>query len=241
MSLRLLSVNLQAGARTDAWVHYFSRLHHQFSFADRGRTITEIAQALADFDLIAIQESDEGSPRTGGLHLTRELAERAGFGYWTHGTNRRLMHATTGNAILSRFPIEDAEVFGLPGSRGRGALEARLRTPGGTLTLVSVHLSLRARVRRLQADALCERHAGAPTTLICGDFNATETSAELTPLASGFSLGPSPLRTYPRWSPRRRIDHIFHSSDLALEGVALTAPVPGDHLPVGVHVRWPAA
>lgn len=237
--IRLASVNIQAGARTDAWHHYLSRLHHQFRFADRSRTLDEIAAALQPFDLVAIQESDEGSARTGGRHLTHELALRAGFSFWEHGTNRRLPHATTGNAVLSRHPIERARVLGLPASRGRGALVVELRTPVGPLTVVSVHLSLRATARAQQGMALAEGFAGRARTLVAGDFNADTLAPELAPLAGHFVRAPGPAFTYPRWSPRRRIDHVLHSPDLRLESQPLGRPFPGDHAPLAVRILTP--
>lgn len=235
--IRLASVNIQAGARTDAWHHYLSRLHHQFRFADRARTLDELAQALQPFDVVALQESDAGSARTGGRHLTHELALRAGFGFWEHGTNRRLPHATTGNAVLSRHPIERTRLMPLPASRGRGALVVDLRTPAGPLTVVSVHLSLRPAARAEQARALSHDLAGRSRTLLCGDFNADTHAPELAPLASRFARAPGGERTYPRWAPTRRIDHVLHSPDLHLVEEPFAAPVPGDHAPLAVRVH----
>jgi endonuclease/exonuclease/phosphatase family metal-dependent hydrolase len=237
--IRLLSLNIQAGARTDAWHHYLSRIHHQFRFADRDRTLTELADALRRFDVVAIQESDEGSARTAGRHLTQELAVRAGFPYWTHGTNRRLPYATTGNAILSRHPIEASFAFALPGSRGRGATAVELLTPVGLLTVVSVHLSLRSSARALQAGALRQHYAKRPHTLVVGDFNADTEAPELRSLSDAFLRAPGPERTYPRWAPTRRIDHVLHSADLQVLRDEAPDAVPGDHAPVAVRIQPP--
>lgn len=235
--IRLATVNIQAGARTDAWHHYLSRLHHQFRFADRGRTLREIGLALQPFDVVALQETDEGSPRTAGRHLTHELALRAGFSHWEHRTNRRMPHAKTGNAVLSRHPILDVRGVALPGSRGRGALAVDVQTPAGRLTVVSVHLSLRVAARAQQAHALAQDFSERPNTVICGDFNADVAAPELRPLTGRFARAPGPDHTYPRWAPVRCIDHVLHSHDLRVLRYAGVFPVPGDHAPVAVRIE----
>lgn len=101
---------------------------------------------------------------------------------WRHtayGRNVVYDHGHHGNAILSRFPIvreHNQDVTHLAFER-RGLLHCALDVPRLAVPLhcVCVHLSLLARSRRFQIDALADEIAGriAPDAplVIAGDFN----------------------------------------------------------------------
>ncbi|MDX1514653.1 MAG: endonuclease/exonuclease/phosphatase family protein [Gammaproteobacteria bacterium] len=98
-----------------------------------------------------------------------------------------------GNAVLSRWPIEDHEVVSLPavpsadGSRNCNVVYARIEGPNGPVGVCSTHLSYKpeeSAVRQNQVEALCRfvsgwRDQGEFPPLIGGDFNATPVSDEI--------------------------------------------------------------
>ncbi len=81
-----------------------------------------------------------------------------------------------GIAIWSRFPLEHAYTFQLGPVP---AIDALVRTPAGTFTLLGVHLSAptlprRAELRNEELDLLAERRAAlAGPVIVAGDFNVT--------------------------------------------------------------------
>jgi len=113
-----------------------------------------------------------------GLHATFGPALDLGFGY------------SFGNAILSRFPITDAETVKLPGADGaepRAVVSAMLQTPFGPVPFFSTHLAWKfdegaLRMRQVIAVASAvdrrQKRAAFPAILV-GDFNAEPDSDEM--------------------------------------------------------------
>ncbi|TNF17642.1 MAG: EEP domain-containing protein, partial [Pseudomonadales bacterium] len=64
--LRLLSFNVQVGINTQRYHHYLTRgWQHLLPHAGRAGNLQRIGDLLADFDLVALQEVDGGSLRSG--------------------------------------------------------------------------------------------------------------------------------------------------------------------------------
>jgi len=143
-----------------------------------------------------------------------------------YASNVAYDHGHHGNAILSRFPIEHAfnqDVTHLRFER-RGLLHCRINIPGAPAPVhcVCVHLSLFARSRRRQMDALAAyledvAGPGAPL-IIAGDFNDWRNEAD-TRLARRLGLCEifageggecgSPGRSFPAKHPVLRLDRIY--------------------------------
>jgi endonuclease/exonuclease/phosphatase family metal-dependent hydrolase len=143
-----------------------------------------------------------------------------------YASNMMYDHGHHGNAVLSRFPIEHAfnqDVTHLRFER-RGLLHCRIKVPGWPLPVhcVCAHLSLFARSRRRQMDALAtylEDVAEFDSPLIiAGDFNDWRNEADVL-LAErlglseifGGTTGTSdvPVRSFPAKRPVLRLDRIY--------------------------------
>ena len=154
-----------------------------------------------------------------------------------------------GNALLTRFEVECVKRFDLTqaGREPRGAIDARLRAPGGQrLRCVVTHLGLSARERSRQLDVLLGILAedwGDPT-LLMGDFNAWSPFSRIERTFSRL-FGPSPRpRSYPASFPLLALDRIWvYPSRLLVELRAKDTSVTrtvSDHLPLLAKVRNPA-
>lgn len=135
-------------------------------------------------------------------------------------------HGHHGNAILARFPIEHAHNQDVTQIRfeRRGLLHCAINVPGlpQPLHCVCVHLSIFARSRRRQMDALAgylESLVGSAAPLIiAGDFNDWRNEAD-TLLARRLGLQEvfggaygdleSPGRSFPARRPVLRLDRIY--------------------------------
>jgi endonuclease/exonuclease/phosphatase family metal-dependent hydrolase len=156
--------------------------------------------ALADADVLLLNEVDLGMGRSGNRHVARELARALGMRYVfaTHhvvlapGDSSELDHgepntlALHGNAILSRFPIASFRATALPERTDKfHALEKRLgekRTlicdlelPHGRVTVALVHLDpfcdRRHRARQLRRVLTELGRGSAERVLLGGDLN----------------------------------------------------------------------
>ncbi|WP_153111745.1 endonuclease/exonuclease/phosphatase family protein [Propionivibrio limicola] len=142
-----------------------------------------------------------------------------------YGRNVAYDHGHHGNAILARFPIVHAhnqDVTHLRFER-RGLLHCTINVPNvdQPLHCVCVHLSLFARSRRKQMDALAaylEQAAGNDSPLIiAGDFNDWRNEADallaqrlgLTEVFGGSGGSESPGRSFPARRPMLRLDRIY--------------------------------
>ena len=206
-------------------------IHKGFSQFNRRMMVHELRERLRELsaDIVFLQEVQ-------GLHLghaarhpdwpakpQHEFLAEDVWANHSYGRNMVYDHGHHGNAILSRLPIlheHNQDVTHLRFER-RGLLHCAVAVPGLSQPLhcVCVHLSLFARSRRRQMDALASRiedrvPASAPL-LIAGDFNdwrnhADDLLARRLGLVEVFSdAGQRPSRSYPAVLPVFRLDRIY--------------------------------
>jgi endonuclease/exonuclease/phosphatase family metal-dependent hydrolase len=163
----------------------FASYNIQYGTGRDGKVdLARVARAVAEADVIALQEVERFTRRTGMADQPAELARLLPRHHWVYGpgmdldadavapdgtvTQRRRQF---GNMLLARTPILAARNHLLPKfgtltqfSLQRCALEGVIATPGGRhLRAVSVHLShLGDGDRGPQVDALLELHRRAP-------------------------------------------------------------------------------
>lgn len=242
--LRLLSFNIQVGIGTEHYRHYLTRSwQHLLPHAGRMRNLHRIADLLRHHDLVALQEADGGSLRSGYINQVEYLARLGAFPYWYQQLNRDLGPlAQHSNGVLSRLPLLYVEDHPLPGPPGRGAIVLRFGQGPDALVVVMMHLALGARVRHQQLAYIRELITGFRHQVLMGDMNTHATDL----------LQHSPLRdlrlqapllqaaTFPSWQPRRCLDHILLSPELKLERMEVLPHPISDHLPVAVEIALPS-
>lgn len=239
-SLRLLSFNLQAGIRTCAYHQYLTRCwKHLLPHAERDLNLALAGNLLHDFDIVALQEVDGGSLRTGRLNQVQQLASQAGFNYWYQQLNRNLApFAQHSNGLLSRLRPELIEDHALPGPRGRGAILARFQLGNSPVAIIMMHLALGRKARNLQLGYIRELTSDFRHFVLMGDMNAQTDDLLLNSPLSNLGLSNAQLEaTFPSWKPARCLDHILLSPELeASQGRVVPYPL-SDHLPVATEIR----
>lgn len=243
--LRLLSYNIQVATGSSRLRHYLTRswrhvLPHPESFSN----LDCIASTIKDYDIVALQEADAGSLRSAYVNQTEYVAQKAGFPYWWHQSNRQIgTIAHHSNGMLSRLkPIEVSE-HKLPGRiPGRGAMVARYGSDNEYLIVVVLHLSLIGRQARMQQlGFLSEIIQGENHVVMMGDFNCTGQSYEIRRFVeqAGLMMPEKRFDTFPSWKPVRNIDHILLSPSLEVKEMRVLAETTSDHLPIAVDIRLP--
>lgn len=142
-----------------------------------------------------------------------------------------------GNAVLSTFEIACSRSHSLTSKdEQRGALEVRLATPGGPLTVFCTHFGLDRAERVTQARELAALvNAAEPPKLVCGDFNEesnAEAVMELLDLTGLVDADPNGAPTFDSLRPRSRIDMILCDPSVAVEATAVVQSTASDHLPL---------
>ena len=241
--LRLLSFNIQVGISTARYHHYLTRSwQHLLPHTGRAGNLQRIGALLGDYDLVALQEVDGGSLRSGYVNQVQHLAELGAFPYWYQQLNRNLgRFAQHSNGVLSRLRPSHLEDHPLPGPAGRGAVLLRFGDGEDALTVINMHLALGARVRTRQLAYVRELIQDARHVVLMGDMNTHAVDLlENSPLRDLGLVAPQIEATFPSWRPQRCLDHILLSPSLALERVEVVSQPISDHLPVAVDIRLPS-
>jgi endonuclease/exonuclease/phosphatase family metal-dependent hydrolase len=244
LKLRLLTFNIQAGTSTARYHHYVTHSWRQvLPHAKRVENLDSIAELAAPFDMVALQEVDSGSLRSGYINQSRYLANHAGMPFWCHQSNRRVGKvAYAGNGFLSRFEPDSVVEHRLPGIiPGRGTLLVRFGNGYDGLDVAVVHLALGKRARALQLRYLARELDSSRNLVVIGDFNTEVDTPHVAELCETLALK-APTRglaTYPSWQPQRAIDHILVSHTLQAGTAEVLDVTLSDHCPVALEISLP--
>jgi endonuclease/exonuclease/phosphatase family metal-dependent hydrolase len=232
LRLRVLTYNIHHGEGTDGKL-------------DLDRIAAIIRNARPD--IVALQECDENTARTGQVDQPQVLADKTGM-HMAFGANIAFQGGRYGNAVLSRFPIARSQNHLLPSLKDgeqRGALEIELDCEGRKLILIATHLdSRRDDQERLQsAEFINRRFTGEehPPAILAGDLNATPDTRVMQAVFKHWTTAtPAPQPTSPANQPRNQIDYVLFSSAHPWKVIhfeVLDQPVASDHRPLLVELQ----
>ncbi len=242
--VRLLSFNIQVGISTASYRHYFTRSwQHFLPHNERIANLDRIACLLRQFDVVALQECDGGSLRSGFINQVQYLAERSGHPFWYQQLNRNLGRlAQHSNGVLSRFRPLGVEQHRLPGIiPGRGAIVVQYGKASDPLVLVMMHLSLGMRAQRQQLAYVRDLIKDYRHVVLMGDMNNhAEYLLSETPLKDADLIPlPGTAHTFPSWRPEKALDHILVSPTLKVRNAGVICYPVSDHLPIAIDVALP--
>lgn len=242
--LKLMSYNIQVGMASTSLSHYFTQFwKHVLPHAQIYDNLSAIAKAVSKADIVALQEVDAGSLRSSFVNQIKFLADKGGYDYWYHQTNREIGKITKhSNGLLSRYKPFEVSHYKLPGAiPGRGAMVVRYGDPANPLVIIIAHLALGKRARGMQLEFIGEIVNCYQHVVVMGDLNCQPDSPELVHLLDTTNLiePTHGLKTFPSWRPSRRLDHILTSSSLLLHDVHVLDHQLSDHLPIAVDIELP--
>ncbi len=242
-TLRVLSYNVQVGVDTRQYRDYLTKSwKHVLPHRTRLHNLNMIAEMLRQYDMVALQEVDAGSLRSGFVDITEYLANRAGFPHWYHQVNRNIgMLARHSNGFLTRIRPVRVTTHRLPAAPGRGAMLLEFGGNEQRLAVCTLHLALSRRARSRQLDFVRDLLSGYPNLVVMGDLNTGCDSEELRRFIETMGLNQSAhgQATFPSWRPNRKIDHILVSPSLEITKAQVLDYPLSDHLPVGIEITLP--
>jgi endonuclease/exonuclease/phosphatase family metal-dependent hydrolase len=232
---------------------------------ERGKSYEAILGTLhlLDADILLLQEVDRHCRRTGYRDVARDLAHALDLNWVAAGEFQEIgearggQPAIHGQAILSKFRIEDAEALRFdaqarwrwslnpvqPRRGGRMALRAR----SGGLLLYSTHIESggnetlqRKQIAEVLADQ--RREAGLEPVVIGGDFNngpilRSSLLGSLSAAAFADALGEAGSRGPTSSGQRHPIDWIFVRNISPIRGHVVDSRAASDHFPVIAALR----
>ena len=241
--LRLLSYNIQAAIGTRSYRDYITRSwRHVLPDRQGKQRLDDIAKVLAQYDLVALQEVDGGSLRSGFVNQLAYLADLGKFPYKYQQLNRDWGKlGQYSNGVLSQYTPYRVEDHKLPGLKGRGAIVAKYGDADNSLVLVGLHLALSEKARFRQLAYVRELIQPHEHVIVMGDMNCRSDQIIIdTPLRDTHLIQvQGQHHTYPSWRPTRNIDHILVSPSLKINQVKVLDFDYSDHLPIAMEVQLP--
>lgn len=219
-TLRIMSYNIRNGMGMD-------------NSTDYQRTADVIIKACPD--VVAIQEIDSVTGRSGGKDVLRELAERT-LMYYTYAPAINYDGGKYGIGMLSKEKPLNFRYLPLPGREEQRAL---LIVEFEKYIYCCTHLSLTEEDRMLSLPIIRREAATAQKPLfIAGDMNASPNSDFINALQKDFVLlTDSKQFTFPADKPTETIDYIAaYAKDTAaftrISSRVWDEPMASDHRPV---------
>lgn len=228
--IRLMTYNIHHGAGMDGRIDL--------------QRIADVILA-AQPDVVALQEVDDRTIRSGGIAQADALGELTGM-HAAFGKALPLEGGGYGLGLLSKTPFLDLVTYHLPTSADRETRAALAGTVRPSpqhqpIQVVSTHLDHNRddADRRQQVLRLNELFVtpDAPRTALLGDFNATPSEAAMGPIWARWldAGGADEFPTIPVVNPNRRIDYILlrpPGNWRILDYRVIEESVASDHLPV---------
>ena len=223
--LRVLTYNIHHGQGTDG----------KFDYVRIAKIITDLKP-----DVVALQEVDRHTRRASGLDQAARLGELTGLRH-AFGNAMYFAGGQYGEAILSRFPLDDIKAYRLPfrsGQEPRCALAVRIKPDNGLPEFIFVgthlcHQSNETRTEQAQRINRLFAPRGGPPVLLAGDLNARPGSH------------PMKMLLTEQWidaiAPQSRIDYVLYRSGdpwRVLEVNIVEDRVASDHRPVFAVLQW---
>jgi endonuclease/exonuclease/phosphatase family metal-dependent hydrolase len=227
---------------------------HHAEGVDKKLDIPRIANLIraAEADLVAVQEVDFKTRRTGSVDQPAELARLTGMHvYFAKAMDYQ--GGQYGQVILSRHPLTDTKTHPLPpteqGVEPRIMAEARVKIGDQSIAFFATHLDHQNEARRLkQVEEIARVTANLKDdtiALLAGDLNARPESAPITTLTKQWtdpSAGKG-LLTIPAEKPKAQIDFVLYRPKERLRPVdvkVIDEAVASDHRPVLAVFELPA-
>ncbi len=222
-------------------------------------SIAEVIEQ-SDADVVGLQEVSRGWFLNGGTDVTLWLSERLDM---PHVFFVPAADPAWGNAILSRYPLQDLQSGLLPLGRipFQRSYQIALVDVDDPLWIINTHLQQvddpsipdeererdLAQLHREQLGVVLRAWDGRTASVLTGDLNAQPGWEQIEYLlAAGFVDGLAALTPEAAWTsgywtndgvPRWRVDWIVHTPDMEVFDASVIADDTSDHYPVVVTFR----
>lgn len=211
---------------------------------DNVRNFQRIANVInnARPDVVAVQELDSVTARSGKTDVLKEIAERTQMNhYYTAAIDYD--GGKYGIGLLSKAQPLRVKRLSLPGREEQRAL---LIAEFDNYIFACTHLSLTEEDRMSSLGILrAEAQAAGKPFFVAGDFNAEPESPFIKEMKTGFQILSSNKPTYPADAPKETIDYIMSAKQEVPTFVGRSAsvidePLASDHRPILVEVLFAA-
>ena len=203
---------------------------------DYDRTAAVISKQQPD--VVALQELDSMSGRSGQRYQLGELANRTQY-YPVFGSAIDYDGGKYGVGILTREHPVSIKGIPLPGEEPRVLLVVELKD----YVIACTHLDLEAEQRLASVPLIvAEAQRWQKPFLLAGDWNDVPDSPLLQEMTKSFTILSGDDATFPADEPQECIDYVASYKDYpveTMESVVIDEPIASDHRPLVVRLRLP--
>jgi endonuclease/exonuclease/phosphatase family metal-dependent hydrolase len=202
------------------------------------RRIAEVIKSV-DADVVAIQEVDSVTQRSGGAFILEEIARHAGM-HLSFSASIPFQGGKYGTGILSKEKPVATKSVALPGREEKRSL---LMVEFKDYTVCCTHFSLNPE-DRLMSVAIINEYTGdcKKTVFLAGDMNDVPSSEVIAELQKSWTVLSDTARfTFSSDDPQMCIDYIFvRKTDRVevLNATAVDEKIASDHLPIYVKFKY---
>ncbi|QJR81698.1 hypothetical protein CA267_013460 [Alteromonas pelagimontana] len=231
MALKIMAFNIQAGRNADGEINLES--------------IAKLIE-LAAPDIVALQEVDMNTDRSGGLDMVAILANLTGYEA-SFGPAMEYDNGHYGNALLSKTSFVETTTLQLAeGGEPRSAAKGTITIPSDIqVDLYSAHFDAWERLARVDSAYQLNTLAtdNQRPAVLAGDLNAVLGSESIKVLSQTWQLSdPEGTNlTFPASNPTKKIDYVaFYPKDSwrVLSTEVLAFPNLSDHRPYVVELEY---
>ena len=214
---------------------------HCLNYIERQIDFEVMAKAIRDTgaDIVGLNEMRGAGTDPEYTAQTEKLAELTGLKYYAFAKAIDVPNGGPyGNAVLSRYPIDEVTVTHVPDPAPKAGVvyETRcllkVRTGGFTVCVIHFGLDIDEQKNAVATVLSCIEDARC---VLMGDFNVIPENPVLLPIRARMrdtaELFPAPRLSFPSDAPRCKIDYIFASPDLTVLEADIPAVVASDHRP----------
>lgn len=221
-SLRILNYNIQQGYGADG----------QFSLDEQLALMKEV-----NADIIGLQETDSARIAGGNTDIVRYLASRLDM-YTYYGPTP--IAGTFGNALLSKYPIQNPETYFLYSEGEQVAvIEAQITVGRQTFTICVNHFgNTDDPVLPTQAEQFLQLCGSRPNLVTPGDYNLSREEPDPSLYLSVSEILDNTWQQSGKPWPERKIEHIFISPGLEICDTGYIDSPASDHPAEWAEICW---
>ncbi|MBQ9083284.1 MAG: endonuclease/exonuclease/phosphatase family protein [Clostridia bacterium] len=191
-------------------------------------------------DVVGLNEMRGAGPHPEFAPQVEILAEKSGLTQYFFAPALHMRAGTYGNGLLSRVPVESAEIVMIPDPDPRkynGYYETRCllkATLAGGITVLVTHFGLNPDEQENAVQTIVQ-HLADEKCILMGDFNVLPDDPVLNPIRARMKDAAEAIcgdkNTFPSDAPDRKIDYIFVSPDVEVLCAEVPPIVASDHRP----------
>ncbi len=185
-------------------------------------------------DILGLQEVDKLVPRSGNVDMLEIIAKKCGYPYYHFVKAIDFCGGEYGTAVLSKFPITDADIIPLlsrPESiESRAVGVFRVDVNGCDISFVNTHIAYECREALVyHLEQVAEIISNLPSFILTGDFNTNDFALmdSILPPHKKANNAADELFSFP--SSNVGIDNIIMSPDWSYSSPKLARHGASDH------------